>query len=176
VPGAWEPYELAVRAILGQQISVGHAVSLARRMVERHGHRLPAGLRRRHEGLSRLFPRASVLARSDLGSLGMPGARARSIASLAASVARDPELLAPLACLDESVRRLKALPGIGEWTAHYIALRALREPDAFPAADAGLLRAMERNGRRPAPSELLSISQAWRPWRAYAAQHLWTKA
>jgi AraC family transcriptional regulator of adaptative response / DNA-3-methyladenine glycosylase II len=176
VPGAWEPYELAVRAILGQQVSVGHAVSLATRMVERHGGRLPVGLRLRHAGLSRLFPRPSVLARSDLASLGMPGARARSIAALAAAVARDPDLLTPLASLDESIHRLKALPGIGEWTAHYIALRALREPDAFPAADAGLLRAMERNGKRPAAAELLSISEAWRPWRAYAAQHLWTKA
>jgi AraC family transcriptional regulator of adaptative response / DNA-3-methyladenine glycosylase II len=175
VPGAWEPYELAVRAVLGQQVSVRHAVSLATRMVERHGEMLPARLRRRHAGLSRLFPRCSVLARSDLASLGMPGARARSIASLAAEAARDPDLLSPRTSLDESLRRLKSLPGIGEWTAHYIALRALREPDAFPAADAGLLRAMRRRGRRPTPSELLSTSQAWRPWRAYAAQHLWTK-
>jgi AraC family transcriptional regulator of adaptative response / DNA-3-methyladenine glycosylase II len=176
VPGAWEPYELAVRAVLGQQVSVAHAVSLATRMVERHGDRLPSALRRRYPGLSRLFPRPSVLARSDLATLGMPGARARSIASLAAAVSRDPDVLSPLAGLDEIVRRLRALPGIGEWTAHYIALRALREPDAFPAADAGLLRAMERNGKRPTPRELLASSQAWRPWRAYAAQHLWTKA
>jgi AraC family transcriptional regulator of adaptative response / DNA-3-methyladenine glycosylase II len=105
----------------------------------------------------------------------MPAARAAALSSLAGAVATDPALLGPYRDLEGAVAQLRALPGIGEWTAHYIALRALRETDAFPAADAGLLRAMtDASGRRPAPAELLVRAEGWRPWRAYAAMHLWT--
>jgi AraC family transcriptional regulator of adaptative response / DNA-3-methyladenine glycosylase II len=93
----------------------------------------------------------------------------------ASAVAGDPSLLEPSDDLDAIVARLKALPGIGEWTAHYIALRGLKHPDAFPASDLGLLRALEDHaGRRPLPAEIHARAEAWRPYRAHAAQHLWS--
>jgi AraC family transcriptional regulator of adaptative response / DNA-3-methyladenine glycosylase II len=85
-------------------------------------------------------------------------------------------LFEPLATVTETVARLRAIPGVGEWTAQYIALRAAREPDAFPATDVGLLRGATRGGKRPTPDQLLERAERWRPWRAYAAQHLWTGA
>jgi AraC family transcriptional regulator of adaptative response / DNA-3-methyladenine glycosylase II len=89
-------------------------------------------------------------------------------------VASDPAIFTPRASLESAIAALKALPGVGEWTAQYIALRELREPDAFPQADIGLLRGMaDETGARPTPAELLARAEAWRPWRAYAAQHLW---
>ena len=106
--------------------------------------------------------------------LPMPRARGRALASLAASVATDPQIFGARQSLEEAIARLCALPGIGEWTAQYIAMRELREPDAFPPSDIGLLRAMaDDNGRRPTARELLVRAERWRPWRAYAAQHLW---
>ena len=104
----------------------------------------------------------------------MPRARALAVTSLAQAVSADPWIFSPGASLEAAVAKLRALPGIGEWTAQYIAMRELREPDAFPAADIGLLRAMtDRDGRRPSPAELLARAESWRPWRAYAALHLW---
>jgi len=157
VPGAWDRFELAVRAILGQQITVAGAARLAAKITARYGEPLTEPVGR----LTRRFPRPEALARADLAALGMPRTRARALASLASEPAR----------LQESTAEsLTALPGIGPWTAQYIAMRALREPDAFPETDVGLLRAVGR----PTPDELLEMSEAWRPWRAYAAQHLWT--
>ncbi len=171
VPGAWDGFELAIRAILGQQISVEAAIVLAGKLVARYG----APLEAPREGLTHLFPRPERLAAEDLAALGlMPGARARALSSIAAAVVADPQILGTRGDLDEAVRALKSLPGIGEWTAQYIAMRQLREPDAFPAADIGLMRALEDEaGVRPTPAELLARAEAWRPWRAYAAQHLW---
>ena len=104
----------------------------------------------------------------------MPRARGRSLIALAGMAAADPDLFGPRRSLEDAVKRLVALPGIGEWTAQYIALRAMREPDAFPHADLGLMRAFEDEaGNRPSPVELLARAEAWRPWRAYAASHLW---
>jgi AraC family transcriptional regulator, regulatory protein of adaptative response / DNA-3-methyladenine glycosylase II len=97
-----------------------------------------------------------------------------AVASLSAATAADPSIFSARRSLEEAVSRLRSLPGIGEWTAQYIAMRELREPDAFPAADIGLLRAMaDVRGRRPKPRELLARAECWRPWRAYAAHHLW---
>ena len=94
--------------------------------------------------------------------------------SLAQAICADPAIFSRGASLEDAILKLRSLPGIGEWTAQYIAMRELREPDAFPAADVGLMRAMaDGDGRRPSPSELLSRSERWRPWRAYAALHLW---
>lgn len=169
VPGAWDSFETAVRAILGQQITVSAARKLAGKLVERYGEPLPARFAR---PLKR-FPRPEALAGADIASIGMPRARGKTIAALSRAVVDEPDLLAPVGELDANIRRLKALPGIGEWTAQYIALRVLREPDAFPASDVGLLRAMATNGARPKPEQLLEAAEAWRPWRAYAAQHLW---
>ena len=104
----------------------------------------------------------------------MPRARAGALSGLAAAVAADPLIFGARRSLDEAIVQLRALSGIGEWTAQYIAMRELREPDAFPASDIGLLRAMaDGDGRRPSPAELLLRAERWRPWRAYAAQHLW---
>jgi AraC family transcriptional regulator of adaptative response / DNA-3-methyladenine glycosylase II len=173
VPGAWDGFELAVRAIFGQQITVPAATRLLGKLVQAHGARLPAAMKD-HEGLSHLFPQPTRLAKADLADLGMPSARAIAVTSLAQSIAVDPAIFSRSAHLDDAIAKLRALPGIGEWTAQYIAMRELREPDAFPAADIGLLRAMaSADGRRPTPAELLSRAERWRPWRAYAALHLW---
>jgi AraC family transcriptional regulator of adaptative response / DNA-3-methyladenine glycosylase II len=173
VPGAWDGFELAVRAIFGQQITVPAATRLLGRLVAAHGLVLPAAAGD-GEGLSHLFPAPARLATADLAVLGMPKARAMSVTSLARALAADPTIFGRGASLEEAIAKLRALPGIGEWTAQYIAMRELREPDAFPAADVGLLRAMTgADGRRPSPTELLSRAERWRPWRAYAALHLW---
>jgi AraC family transcriptional regulator of adaptative response / DNA-3-methyladenine glycosylase II len=170
VPGAWDPFELAVRAILGQQITVAGARRLAALLVATHGEKLPSA----PEGLTHAFPRPERLATADLSELGMPRARIASITALATAAAEGPRLFDAGGDLAAKVERLCALPGIGEWTAHYVAMRALREPDAFPAADVGLLRAMAGRGVRPSPAALLAHAERWRPWRAYAAQHLWS--
>lgn len=173
VPGAWDGFESAVRAVLGQQITVVQAVKLAGGLAERYGAALPETLAT--EGLERTFPSVTALAAADLSHLPMPRARSRAIESLAQAVAADPGIFGPRASLEQAVRRLRALPGIGEWTAQYIALRELREPDAFPAADVALLKAAaDPSGVRPTPVQLIARAEAWRPWRAYAAVHLWT--
>jgi 3-methyladenine DNA glycosylase/8-oxoguanine DNA glycosylase len=104
----------------------------------------------------------------------MPGKRAAAISRLAAAAAANPKLFDRGPDLSASINALRVLPGVGEWTAQYIAMRALREPDAFPAADIGLLRAMADGAVRPTPAALLARAEAWRPWRAYAALHLWS--
>jgi AraC family transcriptional regulator of adaptative response / DNA-3-methyladenine glycosylase II len=173
VPGAWEGFELAVRAILGQQITVPAATRLLGRLVEAHSAPLPA-MGEEGEGLSHLFPSPKQLAKADLFRLGMPNARAMAVTSLAQALSADPAIFSRSASLEETIAKLRSLPGIGEWTAQYIAMRELREPDAFPAADIGLMRAMAgADGGRPSPAELLARAEAWRPWRAYAALHLW---
>ena len=172
VPGAWDGFELAMRAIFGQQITVPAATKLLGRLVQTHGAVLPSA--GHGEGLTHLFPSPSRVAAADLAALGMPGARARSASALAQAIADDPAIFSRGASLDDAIAKLRALPGIGDWTAQYIAMRELREPDAFPAADIGLLRAMTTpDGGRPSPAELLESAEHWRPWRAYAALHLW---
>jgi AraC family transcriptional regulator of adaptative response / DNA-3-methyladenine glycosylase II len=173
VPGAWDGFELAVRAILGQQITVSAATKLAGKLVSAYGETLvdPAVL---DQGLTHVFPTPQQLAGSDLAAVGMPQSRRLALSSLAAAVAADPLIFGPSRSLEEAIAQLRALPGIGEWTAQYIAMRELREPDAFPAADIGLMRALrDANGVRPSPAALLAQAEGWRPWRAYAALHLW---
>jgi AraC family transcriptional regulator of adaptative response / DNA-3-methyladenine glycosylase II len=173
VPGAWDGFELAIRAVLGQQITVVAAARLAGRMVAVYGQRLSSP----GEPLTHVFPRPEVIAAADLASLGMPRSRAAALSAVAAAAVADPRVFDANCGLDDTVKRLRAIRGVGEWTAQYIALRQLREPDAFPAADLGLLRAIAgREGRKHSSSELLDRANAWRPWRAYAAQHLWVAA
>ncbi len=172
-PGSWDGFELAVRAILGQQITVTAARGLAAKLVDAYGARIDdpfaASL-----GLTRAFPAPDQIVGQDIATLGMPKARGAAIEALARTVAADPAIFTPRADLESAIAALKALPGVGEWTAQYIALRELREPDAFPEADIGLLRGMaDEAGQRPTPAELLERAETWRPWRAYAAQHLW---
>jgi AraC family transcriptional regulator of adaptative response / DNA-3-methyladenine glycosylase II len=109
------------------------------------------------------------VASADLSALGIPGARKQALAAIARAAMADPALFEPLDTIEETVARLRAIPGVGDWTAHYIALRAAREPDAFPASDVGLLR----GAAAPNPRSLEAQAERWRPWRAYAAQHLW---
>lgn len=171
VPGAWDGFELAVRAILGQQITVAAATRLAGILANTFGEKRASP---QPSGLTRIFPSAKTLAKADLSVLGMPRARIKSLSSLAAAVAADPQIFGAGRGLDEAIARLCGLSGVGEWTAHYIAMRELREADAFPASDIGLLRAMvDKNGARPTPAWLLARAEKWRPWRAYAALHLW---
>ena len=170
VPGAWDGFELAVRAVLGQQITVPTAIRLAAKLVARFGE----PLRNFDPTLTYVFPLPSALAGVNLSTLGMPQRRAVTLSAVAAAVVADPHIFAAGRSLHEAVTQLRTLPGIGEWTAQYIAMRQLREPDAFPADDIGLMRAMaDSEGLRPSASELLARAEQWRPWRAYAAQHLW---
>jgi AraC family transcriptional regulator of adaptative response / DNA-3-methyladenine glycosylase II len=146
---------------------------LAAKLVATYGEPL-AGASPGCDGLTHVFPCPERLAVADVSTLGMPRARAAALASLARAVVTDPQIFGPRRSLDEAILQLRALDGVGEWTAQYIAMRELREPDAFPAADIGLMRAMvDAKGRRQHPRELLARAERWRPWRAYAAQHLW---
>jgi AraC family transcriptional regulator of adaptative response / DNA-3-methyladenine glycosylase II len=173
VPGGWDGFELAVRAVFGQQVTVEAGRRLAGQLVAACGPALPAG----HAGalgVTRVFPSAAQVAAADLSGLGMPGARRATLYALAHAALAEPRLFEPLATIEDTVARLCAIRGVGDWTAHYIALRAAREPDAFPSSDIGLLRgAADRKGVRPSATELAARAERWRPWRAYAAQHLW---
>jgi AraC family transcriptional regulator of adaptative response / DNA-3-methyladenine glycosylase II len=172
-PGGWDGFELAVRAVLGQQVSVEAARRLAGRLALMCGEAVPP----EHEGeaaLSLAFPTAEEVARADLAPLGMPRSRKEALFAIAHAALADPHLFEPRGTVEETVAKLRGIRGVGDWTAHYIALRAAREPDAFPASDVGLLRGAARGmASRPAPADLLARADRWRPWRAYAAQHLW---
>ncbi|HEY6455600.1 MAG TPA: AlkA N-terminal domain-containing protein [Steroidobacteraceae bacterium] len=173
VPGAWDGFELAIRAVLGQQITVAAAIRLAGKLVAAYGTPLsePDG------HLTHVFPTAAALTEADLTALGMPRSRATTLSGIAAAALANPELFGAHCELEEAIARLRTIRGVGEWTAQYIALRQLREPDAFPAADVGLMRALtDARGQRPSAPQLLARAQAWRPWRAYAAQHLWASS
>ena len=172
-PGGWGGFELAVRAVLGQQVTVEAARRLAGQLVGLCGGTIPAE-QRIDPALARSFPTAAEVAAADLGPLGMPGARRATLLALAQASLADPHLFQPQATIEETLARLRAIRGIGEWTANYIALRAVRETDAFPAGDIGLQRgATGLDGIRPSPAALHTRAEPWRPWRAYAAQHLW---
>jgi AraC family transcriptional regulator of adaptative response / DNA-3-methyladenine glycosylase II len=171
VPGAFDGFELAVRAILGQQITVQGATTLAGRFVERFGEPVVTP----HEGLDRLAPTPERVAGArveDIAALGIVRARAASIVGLAAEMASGRLRLETGADPEATMAALVALPGIGPWTAHYVAMRALRWPDAFPREDAVLRKRL--GGVTPARAE--AISKAWRPWRSYATLHLWQGA
>ena len=173
VPGGWSDFEVAVRAILGQQITVAAARQLAGRLAALCGAALPPA-QRSASSLRQAFPSPGRVLDANLDTIGMPSARRAALKALAQSAAKNPRLFRSSGTLDETVARLRALRGVGEWTAQYIAMRASREPDAFPATDIGLLRgAAVVFGAMPTPDELLRHAEAWRPWRAHAAQHLW---
>ena len=169
VPGAWDGLELAIRAVLGQQITVSAAIRLAVKLVAQYGQPLDSVL----PGVTSVFPEAAVLADADLATLGMPKSRGRTLSGVAQALLDDPLLFEP--GREGGVARLLALHGIGDWTAQYIALRQLREMDAFPSGDVGLINALAALQERPVTArELLLRAEAWRPCRGYAAQLLWT--
>jgi AraC family transcriptional regulator of adaptative response / DNA-3-methyladenine glycosylase II len=164
VPGCWTGFELATRAILGQQVSVKSATTLAGRIVRTFGQ--PSY---RASGLTHLFPSPQVLAKAKLVSIGLPRARAETIQALARAVCNGQISFDGIADSEAFLTRLCEIPGIGEWTAQYVAMRALGEPDAFPCGDLGLLHALKLESSR----ELERRAEAWRPWRAYATMYLW---
>jgi AraC family transcriptional regulator, regulatory protein of adaptative response / DNA-3-methyladenine glycosylase II len=169
-PGTWDPFEIGVRAIIGQQVSVAGATTVTGRVVARHGTPVP-GLG--SFGLRHVFPSPEHLADADLDGLGLTGARVAAIHAFAAAVAKDEVRLDGSVGLDELVRSISAVRGLGPWTANYLALR-IGERDAFPAADLGLQRALARP-ERPSTAELAAQAEHWRPWRAVAAIHLWLR-
>lgn len=169
--GGWDGFELAVRAVIGQQVSVAAARTLSQRLLDRVGSPLPAALQA--AGFSRGFPTPAALAAADLGGLGLTGARQRTLTTLAAAVARGELSFEAGQPLADFVRRCTALPGIGPWTAHYLALRALGHPDALPSADVVLQQRLTSDGRRVSAAELDARAEAWRPWRSYAVMQLW---
>jgi AraC family transcriptional regulator of adaptative response / DNA-3-methyladenine glycosylase II len=168
VPGCWDGFELAVRAILGQQVSVAGASTLAGRLVRAFGTQISGG----PPPLTHLFPAAEDLAEADLARVGLPQKRAETIRALARAVHEGRIVLSSVANVEVFQSRLRELPGIGSWTAQYVAMRALGDPDAFPASDLGLLRGASMTNER----ELAQRAENWRPWRAYAAMYLWQGA
>lgn len=172
VPGTMDGYELAVRAVLGQQITVAAARTLAQRMVARFGEPLETPV----PELNRLFPAPEVLAQASgdaLGQLGIVKQRQAAIVAIAQAVAEQRLRLEPGADLNATLTALKELPGIGDWTAQYIAMRALRWPDAFPAGDVALHKAMGVQGSKHPAREAEAKSQVCKPWRSYAVVRAW---
>ena len=172
VPGAADGFELAVRAILGQQVSVRAARTFAGRIAAASGTRIERPL----HGITHLFPTAEQLAASSLGSFGLTTARAATLQRMAELVASGDLDLSGTADREATKERLLAVPGIGPWTAAYVAMRALRDPDAFPVGDLGVRLGFEALGLPSAPADTLAYAERWRPWRAYAVMHLWSGA
>jgi AraC family transcriptional regulator, regulatory protein of adaptative response / DNA-3-methyladenine glycosylase II len=172
VPGAWDPYELAVRTVLGQQISVRAATTLSGRLAAAYGRAVTGD----NGGLTHCFPKPEVLATADLRAIGATAAQERAIHALSSAIVAQQLELDASRGLDDFAKRLRELPGIGPWTAQYVAMRALAEPDAFPAGDLGLRRALGKDGRPISAKAVEEISEDWRPWRAYAALYLWTSS
>lgn len=165
LPGGWDPFEMAVRTILGQHISFKAANTLTRRLVQTFGKPL--------EDLT-LFPGAEVLAQADLSTVGMTQKRAGTIRKCAQCVVGGNLSFSAAMSLDQIIAQLVALPGIGTWTAHCIAMHAFGEPDAFPVGDLALQRTLtDQLGKVPTQSEVLERAKHWRPWRAYATLYLW---
>ncbi|RRN55980.1 DNA-3-methyladenine glycosylase 2 family protein [Pseudoxanthomonas sp. SGNA-20] len=173
LPSGWDGLEIAARAVIGQQVSVAAARTLAARLVQRHGAQVALDAA---PGLDRLFPDAATLAAADLDGLGLTGARIASLRAIARAVLEGKVGFGPEQTLEEFVEAWCALPGIGPWTAQYLALRALGHPDAFPAEDLVLQKAASGDGTRLSTRQLRERAQAWRPWRAYAVIHLWREA
>jgi AraC family transcriptional regulator of adaptative response / DNA-3-methyladenine glycosylase II len=174
VPGTLDGFELAVRAVLGQQITVAASRTLVARLVQQFGEDLETPFAE----LNRLFPSPDTLAAASpdaLGQLGIVKQRQTAIKALAQAVVSGTLQLSPGADLDKTLSTLLALPGLGDWTAQYIAMRALRWPDAFPSGDVALHKALGLQGRKHAAKEALAASQAWQPWRSYAVIRAWAE-
>ena len=172
VPGAADGFELAVRAVIGQQVSVAGARTVAGRLVQAAGEALPDP----SGSLTHLFPTPNALvelAASEPGAYAMPAGRRRAVVALAEAVGNGDIVIDPGADPLELRRSLVALPGIGPWTAEYVAMRALRDPDAFMPTDLGIRRGAQALGLPGYPAQLIAVSERWRPWRSYAMAHLW---
>jgi AraC family transcriptional regulator of adaptative response / DNA-3-methyladenine glycosylase II len=168
LPGAFEGYEIAIRAVLGQQISVKGATTIAGRFAQAFGEPIETPF----PELRLLMPTAQRVAKAkpaEVMSIGVTSARARTLMGVSQAMVDDPGLLEPGADVEQAIARLKSLPGIGEWTAQYLAMRAFAWPDAFPATDLGIRKALGIDDERG----VLARAETWRPWRGYAAMHLW---
>ncbi|WP_159832784.1 DNA-3-methyladenine glycosylase family protein [Burkholderia sp. 8Y] len=172
VPGAWSGFELVVRTIVGQQVSVKGASTIMARIVQRAGRRIDGHL---HEATSWRFPTPAELAAADLQQIGMPGKRVETVQRFAHDVASGALPIDTPGIDRERLKRdLLAMPGIGPWTVGYVAMRALRDPDAWPDADLVLMQAIARHDPSlTTPVQQRAYADRWRPWRAYAAMHLW---
>ncbi|WP_176052149.1 DNA-3-methyladenine glycosylase family protein [Paraburkholderia caribensis] len=177
VPGAWSGFELVVRAIVGQQVSVKAATTIIGRIVQRAGERIDG---HPHESTAWRFPTPAALAAVDLAQIGMPGKRIEALQGFARAVADGDVPIDSIGSAAFDLPQLRAsllaLPGIGPWTVEYVAMRAWRDPDAWPAWDLVLMQAIA--ARDPAlvrPNQQRARTDAWRPWRAYAAMHLWNE-
>jgi AraC family transcriptional regulator, regulatory protein of adaptative response / DNA-3-methyladenine glycosylase II len=172
VPGATDGFELAVRAVIGQQVSVSGARTIAGRLVIAAGEVLPEPL----GGITHLFPSPGALvalAHDDPAVFSMPAARRRALVALSRAVETGAVVIDPGSEPSELRSSLVALPGIGPWTAEYVTMRALRHPDAFMATDLGIRRAARKLGLPDGAAELSALAHEWRPWRSYAMVHLW---
>jgi AraC family transcriptional regulator of adaptative response / DNA-3-methyladenine glycosylase II len=169
VPGCASGEELAIRAVLGQQVSVKGATNAAAKLAAQCGEQLEKA----SGELTRLFPSAAAIAAVDPESLPMPRARGRALVGLAAALASGELVLDAGTDRADAREQLVALPGIGNWTAEYIAMRALRDPDAFLPTDLGVRRGLEALGQDGSPKAAEALAEKWRPYRAYALQHLW---
>ncbi|HEV2327914.1 MAG TPA: DNA-3-methyladenine glycosylase 2 [Verrucomicrobiae bacterium] len=172
VPGSFDGFEMAVRAILGQQISVAAACTLAGRLALRYGEPVQIASVGPFSSLTRLFPEPQKLASAtpaEIGRLGITGQRAKTLIALSEAVAGGVLQLEPGSRIEDTLQELRKIPGIGEWTVQYIAMRALSWPDAFPHTDLGVKKALGLEK----PKEILELAEKWRPWRAYATLHLW---
>ena len=175
VPGAWDGFELAIRAILGQQVSVAAATTLAGRIAARYGEPLELADDVPRQTVHTVFPTPQKLARARFNRIGLIGARAETIRALSKHVAAGHISFDPSQDVDEFCERMCAIKGIGNWTAQYVAMRALKHPDAFPSSDLGLLKGIDPANRWK-PKALETRAERWRPWRAYAALLLWQSA
>lgn len=169
VPGTVDPDEIAFRAVLGQQVSLAGAATLAGRLVADYGQPLrnPLGT------VTHLFPTAAAIAQADPQSLPMPASRRRALLGLAEALHTGRVVLGQAVDRAQARARLLELPGIGPWTAEYVGLRALHDPDAFLPSDLGVRRALERLGLDGSPASAAKLAERWRPYRAYALMHLW---
>ncbi|MEJ2718563.1 MAG: AlkA N-terminal domain-containing protein [Deltaproteobacteria bacterium] len=170
LPGSWDPIETAVRAVVGQQVSVKGARTVLGRIAARTGPRFESA---DHPGLTRVFPTAHELNTSDLRGIGIPEMRVRTIKALAEKVDREEFSFMVKGSLSNFIEQLTQIPGIGDWTAQYIAMRAMGEPDAFPASDLGIIKALRQDGKQLTLKQIRQRAEKWRPWRAYAAMLLW---
>jgi AraC family transcriptional regulator, regulatory protein of adaptative response / DNA-3-methyladenine glycosylase II len=170
LPGAWDPFETAIRAVVGQQVSVKGARTVIGRIAAKAGPRFESA---DHPELTRLFPTAHELNACDLAGIGMPEGRVRTVKALTEAVDRERLAFVVKGSLSDFIDQLTRIPGIGDWTAQYIAMRAMGEPDAFPANDLGIIKALRQGDKPLTLSQTRQRAEKWRPWRAYAAMYLW---
>jgi AraC family transcriptional regulator of adaptative response / DNA-3-methyladenine glycosylase II len=169
VPGSWDGFEVSVRAVLGQQVTVKAASTLASRIAQRYGSEFDCEI----DGINRVFPEPAVLARAKMNNMGIVSQRIAAIKSIAELIEGNELIINCTADTAEFVGKICQVKGIGEWTAQYIAMRALSDPNAFPYSDLILLRAADPSGKSLTPKQLLKLAEAWRPWRAYTVILLW---